>query len=166
VTTTAVSCVLCGRTFETPFCTHCGLDAAGHFAPVAIDPEAADLEKRVNPGAALCAGLWPFSHGAAALGVLYWVSMAVLPPVPLGIMIYLFFNGNRIALQRRRYASAAQFREVERKWAVAGIGVGPLLLAIIFIAAAVLFNNVVVAQRNAYNQCMQTTADATKCSVP
>jgi hypothetical protein len=164
--TTAVSCVLCGRSFTTPFCSHCGLDAVGHFAPVAIDPEAADLEKRVNPGAALCAGLWPFWHGAAALGVLYWVAMIVLPPVPLGIMVYLFFNGNRIALQRRRFASAAQFRQVGQRWALVGIAVGPLLLAITFIAAAVLFNNVVVAQRAAYNQCVQKTGDAKKCSVP
>jgi hypothetical protein len=164
--TTAVSCVLCGRSFITPFCSHCGLDGAGHFALVVLDPEAAELEKRVNIGAALNAGLWPFWHGAAALGALYWVAMIVLPPVPLGIMVYLFFNGNRIALQRRRFASTAQFRQVEQKWALAGIAVGPLLLMITFIAAAVLFNNVVVAQRTAYNQCVQKTGDAKKCSVP
>ena len=49
-------CVLCGRPLATPFCPHCGLDAAGHFAPVVLSPELADLEKRVNPGAALNAG--------------------------------------------------------------------------------------------------------------
>jgi hypothetical protein len=159
-------CVLCGRPLATPFCPHCGLDAAGHFAPVVLSPELADLEKRVNPGAALNAGLWPFRHGASELGALFWVAIPILPPVSLGIMVYLFFNGNRIALQRRRFVSPAQFREVQKKWALAGIVVGPLLLAICLISGAVLFNNVVVAQRNAYNQCMQTTGDANKCSAP
>jgi hypothetical protein len=164
--TPAVSCVLCGRPLVTPFCPHCGLDAAGHFAPVALDPELAALERGPNGGAALNAGLWPFRHGSSALGTLFWVAIPILPPVSVGIMIYLFFNGNRVALQRRRFASAAQFRQVQRRWALAGIGVGPILLAICLMAAAVLVNNVVVAQRNAYDHCVRSTGDARKCTVP
>ncbi len=35
-------------------------------------------------------------------------------------MLYLLTNGNRIALQHRRYADVATFHHVERAWAIAG----------------------------------------------
>ena len=55
----------------------------------------------------------PFAIGRAKSRVMSRV-------VSLGITIFLFFNGNRVALQRRRYADPQEFRAVERAWAIAG----------------------------------------------
>ncbi|MBV9440767.1 MAG: hypothetical protein JOZ24_12325 [Candidatus Eremiobacteraeota bacterium] len=71
---------------------------------------------RLNLGACVLAGFWTFVHGAPALGTLYWLCFLPLPPISVGIMIYLLFNGNRVALQRRRYRDREEFRRVEGRW--------------------------------------------------
>jgi hypothetical protein len=105
----------------TPFCTCCGADAAGASLPLARPSASAlALMRGVSIGGGGAAGFWTFAHGAPVLGTLFWLFWIPLPPVSLGIMAYLFFNGNRVALQRRRYADPDEFRRVERAWAVAG----------------------------------------------
>lgn len=115
------TCVACGCAVTTRFCERCGADAGGAKLPLEhVSSEAAALLRGVNIGAGSVPGLWTFAHGAPVLGVLYWLFWFPLPPVSLGIAIYLFFNGNRVALQRRRYENPQQFRAVERAWAIAG----------------------------------------------
>ena len=115
------TCIACRAAVSTRFCTNCGADAGGARLPlVQVSAAASALMRRVNVGAGAAPGFWTFAHGAPVLGVLYWLFWLPLPPVSIGIAIYLFFNGNRVALQRRRYADLQQFHTVERAWAVAG----------------------------------------------
>ena len=127
---TARTCAHCGLPVTTAFCTACGADAAGASLPlVRVSSEIGALIRGVSFGGGGAPGLWTFAHGAPVLGTLYWLFWLPLPPVSIGIAIYLFFNGNRIALQRRRYDGPQQFRDVERAWAIAGIVLlGPTLL--------------------------------------
>jgi hypothetical protein len=82
--------------------------------------EVRGLERRLNWGAALLPGFWTYTHGAPVLGTLFWLMLLPLPPIAVGIMVYLLTNGNRIALQHRRYSDVNQFHAVERAWGVAG----------------------------------------------
>jgi hypothetical protein len=134
------TCAACHAAVTTRFCVACGADAAGAKLPlVQVSSAAAALIRRVNIGAGGAPGFWTFAHGAPVLGVLYWLFWFPLPPVSLGIAIYLFFNGNRVALQRRRYADPQQFHAVEGRWAVAGaILFLPTLLATLIWAATIL----------------------------
>lgn len=124
-------CIRCHALVTTPFCVACGADAGGARLPLARTSADVDaLMRRVSLGAGGAPGFWTFAHGAPVLGTLYWLFWLPLPPVSLGIMIYLFFNGNRVALQRRRYRDPAEFRRVERAWAIAGgILIVPTLFA-------------------------------------
>jgi hypothetical protein len=114
-------CAGCQRTVLTPYCTYCGLDAhgAGNDPPVSAD--VAQLLRQFNVGAGFGAGFWTFANGAPILGCIYWLSLPILPPIAIGIMIYLFINGNRVALQRRRFDSIERFRRVQRIWAFAAV---------------------------------------------
>jgi hypothetical protein len=125
----------------TPFCVHCGADAGGAKLPLAhVSSAAAALIRGVNLGAGGAPGFWTFAHGAPVLGTLYWLFWFPLPPVSLGIAIYLFFNGNRLALQRRRYADPQQFRAVEQAWTIAGaIFVLPTVALTLAWAAAITY---------------------------
>jgi hypothetical protein len=115
------SCPACRAAVTTRFCTNCGADAGGAKLPFVHVSEAAEaLMRRVNIGAGGAPGFWTFAHGAPVLGVLYWLFWLPLPPVSIGIAVYLFFNGNRVALQRRQYADPQQFRTVEQAWTVVG----------------------------------------------
>ena len=126
----ARACPSCGARVATRFCTACGADPAGARLPlVHASAEAVALMRRLSLGAAGAPGIWTFAHGAPVLGILYWLFWLPLPPVSLGIAIYLLINGNRVALQRRRYRDAAEFRETERLWAIAG---GVLLVPTLF----------------------------------
>lgn len=118
-------------TVSTPFCIDCGADIGGaRFPLVHPSSDVATLMRRVSLGAGGAPGFWTFAHGAPVVGILYWLFWLPLPSVSLAIMVYLFFNGNRIALQRRRYRDPQQFREVERAWAIAGgLLLVPTLLA-------------------------------------
>jgi threonine/homoserine efflux transporter RhtA len=137
---TARTCAHCGQSVATTFCVECGADVAGASFPlVHTSSIVAELMRRVSLGGGGAPGLWAFAHGAPVLGTMYWLFWLPLPPVSLGIAVYLFFNGNRIALQRRRYRDPAQFREVERAWAVAGgLLLGPTLLATLLWSIATL----------------------------
>jgi hypothetical protein len=81
------------------------------------------LLRRLNVGAGLGAGIWTFGNGAPVLGAVFWLSSVFLQPVAIGIMVYLLINGNRVALQRRRFASIERFRRVQRGWTIAVLGI-------------------------------------------
>jgi hypothetical protein len=109
------------------------------FAPQAeLSPEVQRLVRKVNLGAALLPGLWTFAHGAPVLGVLYWLFFVPLPPIAIGIMVYLFFNGNRVALERRLFASPADFEAVQRAWMIGGLIAIPFFLIALLAFIAVL----------------------------
>ncbi|HEX3550918.1 MAG TPA: zinc ribbon domain-containing protein [Candidatus Elarobacter sp.] len=132
-------CVACGAPASTPFCTACGADVGGLRLPlVHASPDVDKLVHRLNWGAALLPGLWTFAHGAPVLGVMFWLFFLPLPPVSLGIMGYLLFNGNRVALQRRRFADPAQFVAVQRAWTIAGVIAVPFMLFALFVWIGVM----------------------------
>jgi hypothetical protein len=132
-------CVACGCAAATPFCTACGADAGGSHLPlVHASPDVERLVHRLNWGAALLPGFWTFAHGASMLGVMFWLFFLPLPPVSFGIMAFLLFNGNRVALERRRFADPAQFRAVERAWTIAGVVAVPFMLLALLAWIAVL----------------------------
>ena len=108
----------------------------GHSAQ--LSPEVQRLCHQVNVGAALLPGFWTFAHGAPALGVMFWLFFLPLPPISLGIMVYLFFNGNRIALERRIFRDAAEFEAVQRAWMIAGLIAIPFMLIVLLTAIAVI----------------------------
>ncbi|HTD33132.1 MAG TPA: hypothetical protein VK665_05710 [Candidatus Elarobacter sp.] len=137
--TPARRCVACRVPITTPFCVACGADAGGLRLPlVEPSPEVRRQLGRLNVGAALLPGIWPFAHGAPVLGVLWWLFALPLPPVAIGIMVYLLFNGNRIALQRRRFRDEDDFVHVQRAWTIAGVIVLPFaLLALVGFAVLV-----------------------------
>ena len=114
----------------TPFCLHCGLDAAGHSSDPVIGSDVAALLRRFNVGAGLGAGVWLFANGAPVLGTIYWLTLPFLPPVSIGMMVYLLINGNRVALQRRRFSSIEQFHRVQRAWSVAGVVIGVVAVSL------------------------------------
>ena len=70
--------------------------------------------------------------------MLFWLFFLPLPPISLAIMVYLFYNGNRVALERRLFATPAQFEAVQRAWLIAGLIALPFLLTMLltFIVAA------------------------------
>ena len=103
------------------------------FPIVHESPEVTKLVHRLNFGAALLPGFWTFAHGAPVLGVFYWLFFLPLPPVSIAIMVYLLFNGNRVALERRRFADPAAFRRVERMWSVVGFVLTPFGLIALFV---------------------------------
>jgi hypothetical protein len=142
------TCLSCGAICTTRFCVACGADEGGFHLPLcAPTPEVARLTGRLNVGACGAAGLWTFFHGAPVLGVLYWVGM-VLPPVPLGIMVYLLFTGNRVALQRRRFESPEQFLRVQRAWAPFGwIVLVVVFLPLLALGAVVILTSLVPGVR-------------------
>ncbi len=124
----------------TPFCTACGADPGGSRFPIVHEsPEVTKLVHKLNWGAALLPGFWTFSHGAPVLGVLYWLFFLPLPPVSIAIMTYLLFNGNRVALERRRFADPDTFLRVERVWSIVGVCLIPfgLIALLIWIDIAV-----------------------------
>ena len=137
---TARTCAHCGLPASTTFCVACGADVAGASFPLMhTSSVVAALMRRVSLGGGGAPGFWTFAHGTPVLGTLYWLFWLPLPPVSLGIAVYLFFNGNRIALQRRRYRDPQHFRDVERAWAVAGgVLLGPTLFATLVWAIATL----------------------------
>jgi hypothetical protein len=134
-------CPCCGAECTAPFCVACGADEGGLRLSLAEpSAEVRALLPKLNAGAALLPGIWPFAHGAPVLGVLWWLLAIPLPPVAIGIMVYLLFNGNRIALQRRLFASPEQFRAVERRWTIAAFIVLPFALLFLFVAFVALFS--------------------------
>jgi hypothetical protein len=137
---TARTCVHCHVPVATAFCVACGSDAAGASFPlVRTSAVVAALMRGVSLGGGGAPGFWTFAHGAPVLGTLYWLFWLPLPPVSIGIAVYLFFNGNRIALQRRRYRDPQHFRDVERAWAIAGFVLfGPTVCATLVWAVVML----------------------------
>lgn len=135
------TCAACHAQATTRFCVVCGADEAGAKLPLVHASTAATaLMRGVNIGAGGAPGFWTFAHGAPVLGTLYWLFWIPLPPISLGIAIFLLFNGNRVALQRRKYADPQHFRAVEQSWTIAGaILVLPTLVLTLIWAATILY---------------------------
>ncbi len=76
-----------------------------------------------NWGAFFFTWIWGLAHGV------YWpLVMLVLAIIPfinaisfLVIAIYLGMNGNRLAWEKRKFASVEQFRATEKVWAIVGL---------------------------------------------
>jgi hypothetical protein len=141
-------CADCGHLATTPYCTNCGAGENVYPPDVELSPLLVELQRPLNWGAAIGAGFWTFAMGAPVLGVLFWLSLPILPPVSIGIMAYLLFNGNRVALQRRRFATPDDFRHVQRAWGRAMVFTGIGTLAVVVIDAAII-NALIEAVREA-----------------
>ncbi len=83
-----------------------------------------------QPGAVLPAELQGLNFGAFALNWIwgiahnYWLGLlCFVPVVGFFMQFYMLFKGNEAAWQSRRFESVAQFREVQHKWMLWGIGV-------------------------------------------
>lgn len=70
--------------------------------------------------------LWPFWHGMPWLAIAMifcalfaWLGLPAL--ASLAIRIYLGIKGNEIAIQHRLFRDEADFRAVEKAWAVGGL---------------------------------------------
>ena len=111
-------CPGCGNLVTTEFCPFCGMNAEGLTAAVDVGSDISALLRLCNVGAGLGAGFWAFGNGAPILGCIYWLSLPILPPIAIAIMVYLFINGNRVALERRRFTSLETFRKIQRTWAM------------------------------------------------
>jgi hypothetical protein len=142
-------CKHCGAPRATHFCVECGADPAGLTLPL-MQPSAdvRALMRHLNWGAGLLPGFWSYKHGAPVLGTFFWIMLLPLPPISIGIMLYLLTNGNRIALQHRRYRDIAEFHAVERAWGVAGWVTFPisLILLLLYIGALLTATTKAVAQ--------------------
>ena len=83
-----------------------------------------------QPGAVLPAELQGLNFGAFFLNWIwaiahnYWLGLLCFVPF-FGVIMqfYMLFKGNEAAWQSRRWESIAQFREVQHKWMLWGIGV-------------------------------------------
>ena len=83
------------------------LTGTGHSVPPEIVCE-------LNWGAFLLALFWSIAHNV-------WIGLLCLVPgVGLIMPFVLLFKGNELAWQSRQFVSVAQFREVQRKWIIAG----------------------------------------------
>ena len=70
----------------------------------------------VNVGAFFMNWIWAIAHN-------YWLGLlCFVPCVGIVMQFYLLFKGNEIAWQNRRFDSVAQFKEVQHKWMIWGIG--------------------------------------------
>ena len=83
-----------------------------------------------QPGAQLPAELQGVNFGAFLLGLFwslshnYWLGLLCLVPcVNIVMPFYLLFKGNEAGWQSRRFDSIQQFKEVQHKWLMWGIGV-------------------------------------------
>ena len=71
----------------------------------------------VNFGAFFLNWIWAVAHN-------YWLGLLCLVPCVGTVMAFvLLFKGNEFAWQNRRWDSIEQFREVQRKWMLWGIGI-------------------------------------------
>lgn len=71
----------------------------------------------VNIGAFFLNWIWAIAHN-------YWLGLlCFVPCVGFIMQFYLLFKGNEIAWQNRRFDSVAQFREVQHKWMLWGVGI-------------------------------------------
>lgn len=87
----------------------------------------------VNFGAFFLNWIWAIAHN-------YWLGLLCLVPcVGFVMQFYLLFKGNELAWQSRRFDSVAQFKEVQHKWMLWGIGltVASCVLYGIFTAIAI-----------------------------
>jgi hypothetical protein len=70
----------------------------------------------VNVGAFFMSWIWAIAHN-------YWLGLLVFVPcVGIVMQFVLLFKGNEFAWQNRKWDSIEQFKEVQRKWMLWGIG--------------------------------------------
>jgi len=96
-----------------------------------------------NWGAFLLTWIW-------GIGNQVWLALLALIPigiVQLGVMIYLGIKGNELAWKARKYASVTEFKEIQRKWAIAGLIVFIIQMVVIAIIIALLFSLIIAATK-------------------
>ena len=71
----------------------------------------------VNIGAFFLNWIWAIAHN-------YWLGLLCLVPCVGTVMAFvLLFKGNEFAWQNRRWDSVQQFKEVQHKWMLWGVGI-------------------------------------------
>ena len=83
----------------------------------------------VNVGAFFLNWIWAIAHN-------YWLGLLCLVPcVGIVMQFILLFKGNEFAWQNRRFDSIEQFKEIQRKWMLWGVGL--TLLGCVFYGISV-----------------------------
>lgn len=97
-----------------------------------------------NWGAFLLTWIWGIGNQV------WWGLLALIPIgfVQLGVAIYLGVKGNELAWQARKYESVAQFKETQKKWAIAGLIVFIVQIILIAVFMAVVFSVIVAAVKD------------------
>ena len=89
----------------------------GRF-PSGNDPAALREVSGWNWGAFLGSWVWAFAHRMPLLGVATLLGWFFWGIFGLAAAIYLGVSGNELAWRSRSFESVAQFREVQRRWAM------------------------------------------------
>lgn len=115
--------------------------------PAEIPPEL----DRWNWGAFLLNWIWGIGNSTLI------ALLALIPGVNLIVMVVLGLRGSRWAWRNRAWRDAAQFRQVQRRWAIAGVIVWLLALA----AGAGIVSSVLWAVKGSepYRMTMQAVRD-------
>lgn len=112
---------------EQPFDSRSSATNSGLGAASVLPPELQGL----NGGAFFLNWIWAIAHN-------YWLGLLVfLPCANIVMPFYMLFKGNEIAWQSRKWDSVEQFKEVQKKWLLWGIGVTVLgCIAYVILGAA------------------------------
>ena len=85
----------------------------------------------VNIGAFFLNWIWAIAHN-------YWLGLLCLVPCVGTVMAFvLLFKGNEFAWQNRRWDSIEQFKEVQHKWMLWGVGLTVASCVLYGIAVAI-----------------------------
>ncbi|MCS6997590.1 MAG: zinc ribbon domain-containing protein [Casimicrobiaceae bacterium] len=121
-----VFCMACGQKIPATasFCHHCGAQQAGMSAAAAPTQQAAPP---APTAAALPEGVKGWSWGACWLSWIWaifnkvWIGLlALIPIVNLAMMIVLGLKGREWAWQKGGWRDVEHFRQVQKKWDLAG----------------------------------------------
>lgn len=103
-----------------------------------VDIEGMEFDDRSGKGkgSEVPAGLSRYNFGALFFtfhwGLYYRIPFVIFYFTPVGLMfsIYLFFAGNKLAWQSRKWLSVYEFNHFSRRWNVVGLAVGLLSIAV------------------------------------
>jgi len=104
-----------------------------NLGPYAARPVPPEILVGLNWGAFFLTIFWSVAHNV-------WIGLlSLVPGLGWVVPFFLLFKGNEWAWQCRQFQSVAQFREVQRKWMIAGLIVwcAGLLMAIAYFALLV-----------------------------
>ena len=88
------------------------------------------VANRYNWGAFFFHWIWALVYGKFVIALVALISH-VIPFLPLIICIWMGTQGNKWAWQSKKYQSIEEFHQIHRKWAVAGICIGIVIMLMV-----------------------------------